>query len=51
MLVFDTMGKQINAQLADNTLYVSSLPEGLYNTKIIINDEYFYFCNQKSVVF
>ncbi len=42
VLIFDTMGRQINAQLTGNIIDVSSLAEGLYTIKVIINDEYFY---------
>lgn len=42
VLIFDTMGRQINAQLTDNTLDVSSLSEGLYTIKVIIGGQYFY---------
>ena len=42
VLIFDTMGKQINTQVISNTIDVSLLPKGLYTVKVIIGRQYFY---------
>ena len=42
VLIFDTMGKQINAQITDNTIDVALLPKGLYTIKVIMDGQYFY---------
>jgi len=42
VLIFDTMGRQINTQVIDNTIDVSLLPKGIYTIKVIIGGQYFY---------
>jgi len=42
VLVFDTTGKTINAQMINNTIDVSTLAKGIYTLKITIGDGVFY---------